>query len=431
MKELKKNPIIFVPGLMGSFGGEMLLGRGPWTFGVANLIYKPLIKGLEDMGYRRDENLFICYYDWRKSIEDIVEEYFKPLLLEVRKKFPQQPLDVICHSMGGIVARGYLQREGKEGEIERLIMLGTPNKGAVYAYYFWSTGRLIKTKSLNGYIYRGYIWLLSKILNIPMGADHIEDLHNAFPAMKSLLPSSDYGDFLFYHDEYKKPVPISRRYIKYHNHYLDQLNDSYKGLFNITKEVYSIAGTEFETKEGLILDRKKLALGQEYIIDFVYTLEGDGTVTQGSAELNYSSNINIISNHHNIVKDSLPELGKIYGVELDADTPDLATLHIIFSGDLHFLLETEEEFVMDYSKNRIITNKYYIQQFHDSDYTWLAIVEPPKGEYLLKFKSFKQQSCKMLILGDGLEEDIEEMIEVVEGYHDGDKSIFFTLRKDQ
>src|SRR5262249_54405765 len=39
-------------------------------------------------------------------------------------------LDVVAHSMGGLVARWFIEREGGDRVVRRLVMLGTPNGGS-------------------------------------------------------------------------------------------------------------------------------------------------------------------------------------------------------------------------------------------------------------------------------------------------------------
>ena len=39
-------------------------------------------------------------------------------------------VDVVAHSMGGLVSRWFIEREGGNRAIQRLIMLGTPNGGS-------------------------------------------------------------------------------------------------------------------------------------------------------------------------------------------------------------------------------------------------------------------------------------------------------------
>lgn len=53
----------------------------------------------------------------------------------VAKSFdPEQPLDIIGFSMGGIVARYYIQRLGGIKRVQRFISIAAPNNGTLTAY---------------------------------------------------------------------------------------------------------------------------------------------------------------------------------------------------------------------------------------------------------------------------------------------------------
>jgi pimeloyl-ACP methyl ester carboxylesterase len=56
-------------------------------------------------------------------------------LATLRLNTPNLSYDLICHSMGGLVARDYIESAGYRGGVERLIMLGTPNLGSKWAGY--------------------------------------------------------------------------------------------------------------------------------------------------------------------------------------------------------------------------------------------------------------------------------------------------------
>ena len=49
-------------------------------------------------------------------------------------------IDLICHSIGGLVARVYLQQLGGARRVDRCITLGTPHRGTYNAY--WVTSRV-------------------------------------------------------------------------------------------------------------------------------------------------------------------------------------------------------------------------------------------------------------------------------------------------
>lgn len=84
-------------------------------------------------------NFLPISYDWRLSnryngrrLKSIVE----PALEKWRSQsseFKDAKLVFICHSMGGLVARWYIDREGGAGITRKLITLGTPHRGALNA----------------------------------------------------------------------------------------------------------------------------------------------------------------------------------------------------------------------------------------------------------------------------------------------------------
>lgn len=47
-------------------------------------------------------------------------------------------IDLICHSLGGLVARVYLQELGGARRVDRCITLATPHHGTYNAYWLWS-----------------------------------------------------------------------------------------------------------------------------------------------------------------------------------------------------------------------------------------------------------------------------------------------------
>jgi len=47
-------------------------------------------------------------------------------------------IDLVCHSLGGLVARVYLQELGGSRRVDRCITLGTPHRGTYGSYWVWS-----------------------------------------------------------------------------------------------------------------------------------------------------------------------------------------------------------------------------------------------------------------------------------------------------
>lgn len=94
-------------------------------------VYAPIIGHLERLGYREDRDLFLFAYDWRRSVFDNAEA----LAAFVREKTgPDQKIDILAHSMGGLIARVYAIKLGGAERIARLFSAGTPFLGSVRFY---------------------------------------------------------------------------------------------------------------------------------------------------------------------------------------------------------------------------------------------------------------------------------------------------------
>jgi pSer/pThr/pTyr-binding forkhead associated (FHA) protein/pimeloyl-ACP methyl ester carboxylesterase len=155
-------PVVVVPGFMGSqlFRGDALVWPAPKTFmkspeilklpeqsdltprglveevvvipGLIKLdAYKRLVDYLVgSLGYTEGKDLFVFGYDWRldlrhaaRSLGNAVSEW-EELPGRAAGKFI-----LIAHSAGGLVSRYYVERMGGRHHVERLILLGTPNRG--------------------------------------------------------------------------------------------------------------------------------------------------------------------------------------------------------------------------------------------------------------------------------------------------------------
>ncbi|MEA2710713.1 MAG: hypothetical protein QOF78_3314 [Phycisphaerales bacterium] len=60
---------------------------------------------------------------------------FASEMANFRDRFPNVPLHVIAHSMGGLVARAYVESDAYAGGVDHFILLGTPNLGTRWASY--------------------------------------------------------------------------------------------------------------------------------------------------------------------------------------------------------------------------------------------------------------------------------------------------------
>ncbi|EGV30166.1 Lecithin:cholesterol acyltransferase [Thiorhodococcus drewsii AZ1] len=91
---------------------------------------------------------FVVYrvaWDWRATLHDNVYNYLIPAIDNAlndakNRNSRYEKVDIIAHSMGGLLTRYLIQLSGQlqANQIDRFIMIGTPNGGSVKTYYFLS-----------------------------------------------------------------------------------------------------------------------------------------------------------------------------------------------------------------------------------------------------------------------------------------------------
>jgi pimeloyl-ACP methyl ester carboxylesterase len=177
-----ERPLVFVPGLLGSrlcrpgpegeetlvWGTSDALGQFP-TLAVtqarsdivpcglireisflgifSQAMYGPFIDRLERKGYREGENLFVFDYDWRLSVFDNA----KLLANFIDEAVPgTSSIDIVGHSMGGLIARTYAINEGGAPRIAHLISAGSPWRGSVQVLDLLQNGWGLATSFMGG-----------------------------------------------------------------------------------------------------------------------------------------------------------------------------------------------------------------------------------------------------------------------------------------
>jgi hypothetical protein len=156
-----RHVVVFLPGILGS---ELQLGgQRVWPTTIATepafqallddrlvatdiirrafgiTFYEPLIDLLDRVGYREsDRTLHVWPYDWRRDLRSMAAMFADFL---DRIVAPDTGTTLLTHSMGGLIARTYLESleyRGRPGRIavRRLITLGTPHRGAPLAFLY-------------------------------------------------------------------------------------------------------------------------------------------------------------------------------------------------------------------------------------------------------------------------------------------------------
>lgn len=133
-KEEKIKPVIIIPGILGS-----ARKNGVWVIDPIFHIYDNLMGTLLVNGYSATSTLFTFPYDWRNSNVES-GRLLKKKIEEVKKICECDKVNIVAHSMGGLVARSYAQSEEYTNDIDQLIFLGTPHRGAPSGYLMWEAG---------------------------------------------------------------------------------------------------------------------------------------------------------------------------------------------------------------------------------------------------------------------------------------------------
>lgn len=134
-----------------------------------------------EMGYVKDTNFFIFPYDWRKDVRSTKDD-LDTLIEQAKTASGQSKVDLVVHSMGGLVARYYISDSSKAAKVNKLIELGVPHLGA--------------TSAMKALIYGEPVgrWYF-KFINIGVNGNEVRDVLQNLPSHHSLMPSTKYYDF--------------------------------------------------------------------------------------------------------------------------------------------------------------------------------------------------------------------------------------------
>ncbi len=136
------NPVIVIPDIAGS-----VEKNGVWIMDPVLQVYDNLLSTLESNGYVKDANLFTFPYEWRDSniftatkLKERIDQVKTECLATKPEDTDCSKVDLVAHSMGGLVARYYVESSFYENDIDQLIFLDTPHRGSAKANLVWENG---------------------------------------------------------------------------------------------------------------------------------------------------------------------------------------------------------------------------------------------------------------------------------------------------
>ena len=246
---LTPDPVIVIPGILGSQEKN-----GVWLMDPILHTYTDLIGTFRANGYQDNYDLFPFPYDWRKSNTETAEA-LRLRIMEAKNLCLCDKVDIVAHSMGGLVARQYIQSGDYGHDIDQLIFLGTPHLGAPKAYLIWETGEVgssVADQALK--------FLLTHEGRKQGYLDFLSYVHARIPSVAELLPVFDYLK-----DSDEEPQ----------NQFLESLDQQLPGLYDSQVNITNIVG-ELEGESTI-----------RYIAAENFNFEkgtGDGTVPNISGE---------------------------------------------------------------------------------------------------------------------------------------------------
>lgn len=180
--DLLADPLIIVPGILGSEKND----NGEWVLDPILHIYDDLVASLKKNGYEEGKNLFLFPYDWKRDNRDTAND-LKQKITDIKNETGSEKVDIAAHSMGGLVAREYIEGDAYQSDVDQLVTLGTPHRGAPKAYLMWEGGEFGTD-------------LLDSVLkhHFTIEAEHsgysslYEYIRGAVFSVKQLLPDYDY-----------------------------------------------------------------------------------------------------------------------------------------------------------------------------------------------------------------------------------------------
>jgi len=253
------HPLVVVPGFLGTWppkhGGRL----DPLTRIYDNLISATIRAGYQPGAAGSGGTLVSFGYNWRRSVSETGTITLKSDIQAITNTFDalRKPyvdysrVDLVAHSMGGLVARAYIEEAGvnNEATVNRLITLATPHQGTPGAYRGWyggDTNPLYLDEAMFQGLINGLAWCSlwgdwppNNLNALWEDVDSFEYIRDNLPSVPQLLPPADVPAYLT-----RLEPPYDTWPFKDHqpppNPFLDDLNNDLTGItgqldYDVTK----------------------------------------------------------------------------------------------------------------------------------------------------------------------------------------------------
>jgi len=306
-----KVPVVVLPGMGASWDFSAILDGGAgsnWAIPDFVNVYDNLISSFENDGYVVDTDLFVFGYDWRKNLDTLADDLDTYIegLVTAGKIGSSDKVNFVGHSMGGLVARSYLQKHGID-KTNKLVTAGSPHLGAVDTYSIWQGATVINRP----WWQKSAIEILTR-LNRQTGENKVTTIRRLVPAVKDLLPVYD---FLKLNGVLKPWGSLAQQ-----NNYLDSIRD----VSAIDGVATVMAGTGIDTKHeinAITRTYKDVMAGkwEDGKISSFNLANGDGTVWLDSSVGGFTNEFTLATDHSGVISSELAIKNIFSELGLDAD----------------------------------------------------------------------------------------------------------------
>lgn len=302
--EPTKTPVVILPGLGASWNTAAMISggnSGSWK-------KTPFVKAYDNLketllgsaGYIEGDNYFEFYYDWRQPLDNLADTFQDFLTNTVLNGKPTNTkINLVGHSMGGMVSRTYAQKYGLD-KINQLVTTGSPHEGAIKAWQGWSGAEIGEPWS--------WEWIgLQLYLQIHKGkySSPVEAVRDLAPGLNNLSPI-----FNFAKDNNNQEINVSS--MDEFNSYLDDLkNNLATDLKNLLTTIGGLEqNNDNDTVEWIKLGDRSLTdilLGKwtdGKPVSYEYTADGDLTILKKSALIEGTTQTTINASHLELVETS-------------------------------------------------------------------------------------------------------------------------------
>lgn len=306
---------ILIPGLGGSWNHKDIFScdinsSGTWAMTPFISVYDNLINTLiNNAGLKLNKNFFIYNYDWRQDLDkqnDLFKKYINSILVN---KSSDTKINLIGHSLGGLVIRSFVYHNPEFTQINKVITVGTPHKGSALAYPLWENGEIIQQdkwlKILTTQILNHCKLIKSAQTQKNLFLTPTEIIHTLIPSVKSLLPVFNF--LVKYNDEINfNDMSEKNEWLMEHSDLNQFPTNNVLSLFGTTintlRYITVLPPDSYDLQNGSWIDGKP--------ISYTYSNLGDGTVLNLSSTIeNYP--LDYINGDHGQIISSPEAISKI------------------------------------------------------------------------------------------------------------------------